>query len=498
LAVAEDLTGVMAREAPDLRGELKPPWIVKFLYSFGQTIESGYIAVAAYIFFYYTAVLGLSGSLVGLALAISMVADAFVDPLIGSVSDNLRTRFGRRLPLMVVGAPLMGVSLFLLFSPPLGIAGFVLCFWLTLSKLALRGFASMFNLPFFALGAEMADGYVERSSLVAYRTFAGILATVVITGLAYSQLFFGAAGGLQRQGAYPSFGFAMGVFCAGGAIISCLGVWRYAARLPQPKTPGRSVFLALGPEVLEVFRNPSFRTLFFSCLVAYVGAGLNAAFNNHALVFVWQVKPADIRNITYIYLLGITVGVPLTPVLLRIMEKRTAVLIGLIMVLLSWATLPSLRVFQIFTLKGDAAVPWLAANVALAGIGIGFMAIAYPSMMADAADEHEVKFGARREGLYFSGLGFASKAATGLGSLVAGVALDVMAFPKDAGKQVGVILPEALQEKIIIAWGPASAVLGLIAFLLLVPYGISRSRHDGITHALKAKRALDVREGRSS
>ena len=57
-------------------------------------------------------------------------------------------------------------------------------------------------------------------------------------------------------------------------------------------------------------------------------------------------------------------------------------------------------------------------NPLVSGLFAGFMAIAYPSMMADAADEHEVRFGARREGLYFSGLGFASKAATGLGQLV--------------------------------------------------------------------------------
>ncbi|WP_293898277.1 MFS transporter [Phenylobacterium sp.] len=496
MAVAEQFTGAVAPELSPA-AELKPPWVVKFLYSFGQTIESGYIAVAAFVFFYYTAVLGLSGSLVGLALAISMGVDAFVDPLVGSLSDNVRSKFGRRLPLMVIGAPVMGLSLALLFAPPAGLAAFVLFFWLTLSKLALRGFASMFNLPFFALGAEMADGYVERSSVVAYRTVAGIFTGLVITVLAYS-VFFAGTGGLQKAAAYPAFGVTMGVLCFAGGAVCCLSVWRYASRLPQPTTPPKPLFRALLPEVAEVFRNSSFRTLFFSALIAYVAAGLNAAFNNHAYVFVWQVKPQSIQLITYGYLVGIALGVPLTPVLLRFMEKRSAVIVGLAMVLLAWSVLPVLRVARLFTPIGDAAVPWLAANVAIAGVGIGFMAIAYPSMMADAADEHEVRFGHRREGLYFSGLGFASKAATGLGQLVAGVALDVMRFPKEAGKQVGVILPEPLMDKIIIAWGPVAAALGLVALLLLIPYRISRVRHEDIATALKAKRRLDVSEGRSS
>jgi len=497
LAVAEDLAGARAPD-PAHAAELKPPWVVKFLYGFGQTIETGYVAIAGFIFFYYTAVLGLSGSLVGIALAVSMVADAFVDPMVGSISDNLRSRFGRRLPLMVLGAPIMGVSLYLLFSPPPGLEGLVLCLWLTLSKLSLRGFASVFNLPFFALGAEMADGYVERSSIVAYRTVTGIVFHGVINALAFSALFFGANGGLQNGRAYPAFGFTMGILCIAGAAICCLGVWRYAARLPQPTTRSAGFHRTLWPEVVEVFRNSSFRTLFFSALIAYVAAGLNAAFNNHSFVFVWRVAPTDIRNITYVYLAGIAIGVPLTPVLLRFVEKRTAVVLGLAMVLLVWATMPTLRILGLFTLSGSAAVPWLAANMALAGVGIGFMAIAYPSMMADAADDHEVRFGARREGLFFSGLGFASKAATGLGQLVAGFALDAMAIPKEASKTVGIVLPEVLQSRIMIAWGPASAALGLIALLLLVPYAISRTRHDEITRALRSKRAIDVAEGRST
>ena len=497
MAVAEDLTDAVAPDAGH-RAELKPPWVVKFLYGFGQTIETGYVAIAGFIFFYYTAMLGLSGSLVGAALAVSMVADAFVDPIVGSISDNLRSRFGRRLPLMVIGAPMMGVSLYLLFAPPPGLEGLILCLWLTLTKLSLRGFASVFNLPFFALGAEMADGYVERSSIVAYRTVTGILFHGLINALAFSALFFGAAGGLQNGGAYPAFGGAMGLLCVAGAVICCLGVWRYAASLPQPTTKSHALHKTLWPEVVEVFRNASFRTLFFSALIAYVAAGLNAAFNNHSFVFVWRVPPTDIRNITYIYLAGIATGVPLTPLLLRFVEKRTAVVLGLVLVLLAWAVLPSLRLLGLFTPTGADAFPWLAANFGLAGIGIGFMAIAYPSMMADAADEHEVRFGARREGLYFSGLGFASKAATGLGQLVAGIALDLMRLPSGKGLKVGAVLPEALQDKILIAWGPASAALGLVALTLLVPYAISRARHDDITVALRAKRALDVREGRSS
>ena len=464
---------------------------LKLLYAFGQSVESGYLTVAPFIFFYYTAVLGLSGSLVGLALAISMVVDAVLDPLIGSLSDNVRSKFGRRLPMMILGAPLMALTVGLLFGPPLAVAPFVLFLWLTITKLAVRGFASVFNLPYFALGAEMADGYVERSSIVAYRTIAGILIGVLITIIAYS-VFFAGEGGLQRQGSYPAFGWAMAVLCLAGGAICCLGIWRFAAGLPQPRTPQTSVLRALGPEVIEIFRNASFRTLFLSALVIYVGVGMNAALNSHAYIFVWKVLPETIQLITFAYLFGLIIGVPITPMLLKRMEKRTVVLLGLAVVIATWIVLPSLRAAGILTPTGVAALPWLAGSVFIAGVGTGFLAIAYPSMMADAADEHEHLFDRRREGLYFAGLGFANKAAVGVGVLLAGIALDLVRFPKDIGKTVGALLPHDVQVRLVLIWGPFPAIVAVISMAMFLAYRITRARHAEIAAALRLKRALDA------
>jgi GPH family glycoside/pentoside/hexuronide:cation symporter len=114
--------------------------------------------------------------------------------------------------------------------------------------------------------------------------------------------------------------------------------------------------------------------------------------------------------------------------------------------------------------------------------------VAYPAMMADAADEHELLFGRRREGLYFAGLGFANKAASGIGVMLAGIALDLVRFPKDVGQQVGVILPEDVQVRLVMIWGPAAAVVCTISLVILMAYGISRTRHAEIALALQKVR----------
>ncbi len=125
----------------------------------------------------------------------------------------------------------------------------------------------------------------------------------------------------------------------------------------------------------------------------------------------------------------------------------------------------------------------------MAGFGVGFAMIAYPSMMADAADEHEFLFRRRREGLYFAGLGFAAKAASGVGILVAGVALDALRFPREAGRAVGVELPADVLVRLLLAWGPGSALVALIAFVMFAPYAVGRVRQKEISAEIQRRRA---------
>ncbi|MBL8553277.1 MAG: MFS transporter [Phenylobacterium sp.] len=496
MAVAEGVGVPAAAEVLPHDGR-KPPALVKLSYSVGQVVESGYLAMNTFVFFYYTAVLGLSGTLVGTALAISMCLDAVFDPFIGSWSDSVRSRLGRRVPVMLVGAPLTFLTLGMLFAPPSGLTPLLLFFWLTASKMGVRAFASMFNIPYFTLGGEMTDDYVERARIVAWRLMGGILATVAINLIAFTFFFTGEIG-LQRKEAYAPFGWLIAAVMLAGALVSCLGVWRYAAALPRPTERPAPMLPRLPGEVREIFRNRSFRILFLSMLMFTSAAGLNAALNNHTFVFVWKLPPGTIQFVAYALLLGITAGIPVTPLLLRRMEKKAAMLWGFALVIVPWMVLPTLRALGILAPTGYEALWWMLSTSLIVGLGSGLIFIALPSMMADAADEHEHVFGTRREGLYFSGLGFAGKAAAGVGTMVGGFALDLMHFPAHAGAQVGAVIPEDVVGKLILAWGFVPAAMSVVGALIFLPYAITRVRHTEISAAIKVKRAADVSAGRSS
>lgn len=462
---------------------LRPPVLVKLAYSLGQAAQNGGFDTAiGFIFFYYSAVLGLSGALVGAALAISLAFDAVVDPVVGSWSDNLKSRFGRRLPLMVLAAPLITVFIGLLFSPPAGLGQLALFGWLAAMSVAARSAISLFNVPYIALGAEMAADYGERTSVVMYRAFAGIVSAVIITAVGYSVFF--AHGGLQQPQGYPGFGWSVAAFLLACMTLCCLGVRRYAAGLPQPDQVQGAMWERLPGEVVEIFGNRSFRLLFVSAVVLFTAVGLNASLNNHAFVFVWRMKSELLQFIGYAYLVGILLGITAAPMLQKIMEKKNVVVLGFILLIANWLVLQGLMLAGVYLPLGDAALPPMQLNSFIAGIGTGFVLVAYPSMMADAADEHEHLFGRRREGLYFAGLGFAGKAATGLGVMVAGVALDLIHFPKDIGRAVGAVLPHDMQAHLVMIWGPTAAVIAIASLLIFSSYNITRARHAQIAAAL--------------
>jgi Na+/melibiose symporter-like transporter len=143
---------------------------VKLAYGLGQLVEGVSTTVyGTFLFFLYTALLGLPGSLVGAATGIALVVDAVADPMLGSWSDNTRSRWGRRIPFMAIGAPIVALGIGLAFSPPHGLRTMALFAWLLAISLILRFAVSVFNLPFVALGAELSEDYAERSSIVAWR-----------------------------------------------------------------------------------------------------------------------------------------------------------------------------------------------------------------------------------------------------------------------------------------------------------------------------------------
>jgi GPH family glycoside/pentoside/hexuronide:cation symporter len=446
-------------------------------------------ALATFLFFYLTAVCGLSNSLTGLSLFAALAIDAVADPLVGSLSDNSWSRWGRRHPFMLAGAFPVTIALGALFSIPHGVTGGWLFAYATLVSIGLRVSYSVFVLPYTALGAELSDDYAERTNIVAARTLFLVVGTVgcVCLGLLG---FLGGPQGLMRRAAYAPFGWSCAAIGLVSALIATFGTLRALPRLHRVAPTKGALAARLVRDLGELVRNRSFVVLFVTVLIVFIGNGVGATLTLHAVKFFWRLPPQVIQAVALAAPLGIFVGVPASVFISNRFEKRKVVVVCLVLLTSYYAVVPTLEVFGLAP-KGQAL--WTMLIVLALGLGAvsGCAAIGFNSMMADAADEHEALFGTRREGLYFAGLNFAAKAASGVGALVAGVGLDVIGFPTDLAAKTGAGLH--LDAQVIrglgLVVGPGVAAIYGVAIVIFLGYRLDRAAYAGIQRALDERRA---------
>lgn len=469
---------------------LKLRFSTKLGYSAGQLIE-GVInnALSVFLLFYLTAVCGLTGGLAGAALSIGIVIDAVMDPLIGTITDGWRSRWGRRLPFMLAGLAPIAVTFVLLFSLPTWLSQLQLFAWVTLLSVVLRISMSLFILPYQAVGAELSDDYAERSGVMAWRWGIGMIGGLVGVVLGFG-VFFAGAGGLTRRAAYMPFALSLTAVLLIGGLLASRTVWIERIRLHAPPSSAAGVHSRFVGELLELFRNPSFRNLFGGALLFFIALGVNASLGLHANTFFWQLTSGQTQTVTLGLFGGLLAGAPLAGPFLMRMEKRTVLGGGMLGMLLAQGGPVTLRLLGALPLQGHELTILLTSLNFAGGVVMAAAAIAFSSMMADAADEHEHLFHARREGLFFAGWAFASKAATGAGALIAGLVLQFIDFPTDLVKHGGMTakLPEHMVDMLALFYGPGAALLTFGAVIVNSFYRLDRRCHAAIIADLDERR----------
>jgi GPH family glycoside/pentoside/hexuronide:cation symporter len=237
--------------------------------------------------------------------------------------------------------------------------------------------------------------------------------------------------------------------------------------------------------LVEVARNPSFWYLFLCCLLFWVAGGLAGTLTLHANLYFWRLPENILGFFPTLTIAGYLAGLPLCSLLLHRFEKRNVALIGLALVSCTQLLPVTLRLNGLLP-DGNPTYLVLAGFVFMGGAAGCCAFVPWGSMMADAADEHELLFGTRRKALYFASLLLAVKSAVGIGGLLAGLALDIIRFPRDVASITGQ-LPADVVNTLGLIQGPVAAGIGVIAALLLLGYKIDRTALTRIQTALAAK-----------
>lgn len=432
-----------------------------------------------FLLIYYQQVLGLDAALASLALTIAIMVDAVTDLLIGYGSDNLKSRWGRRHPLMYAAAIPTAIAFYYLWNPPWVLSDYALFAYLMGMAILVRTLITFYEVPSSALSAELSLDYDERTRLMAYRFAFGLWGGLVLMFAAYTYLLVPAGNdtaGTLNQAGYESYGALAAVVMLVAMIWSAVGTHARIPDLPKADLGARGGWRTVYRHIGASLSNKSFLAAFVSRIFSGVAAGLSANLSIYFATFFWALRSDQIRFFPLMALVSVTLASALAPAISRRFNKKRVALATMLFSIL-WAPLPLiLRLTDLFPENGDPALlPLLLGHALIEGTAAVTAGIMFGAMIADIVEDAEVVTGRRNEGLFFAANGFAGKLVSGAGILLAGLVLSVVDFPEQA--QPTSIELDRLTD---LAWYFVSlvATLYIAAWIALFFYGIDRDRHQ--------------------
>jgi len=469
-------------------------------FGFGQLGEALVtIGFTTFLLYFYNQVLGVSGMVTGAALAISLFVDAAIDPIAGSLSDRLRSRWGRRHPFIVLSALPLGGCFFLIFNPPAGFGEFQLAAWLVGWTLATRIALTFFHVPHLALGAEMAQDYNQRSTMYSYNTFFAIFGQAIGVALAYAAFFPTTEQynpGLLNPSGYVEFSSIFAICVVVAILVCAFATWREIPYLPTTgRTHERFSLGTVFRETAEAFRNRSFRALFFGMCLSTIMLSAEGVLTPYMNVHFWGLTTEQISTIPAFSMFGLIIGFMVTPLLTRWLDKKRTLIYCAMLAIVCPVVLVGMRLLHApwFPANGSALVLPLVIVVNF----IGAM-LAPPifgtlnAMFADIVDEHELDTGHRREGVIFAARSFLIKAISSVGVVVGGWVIDWIDFPR--GAHAGTV-PDEVLWNLGLYQAPLPSIFVFIAVILYSGYQLDRNRHAEIVAELNRRRAAGTAAG---
>lgn len=423
---------------------------------------------------------GLSPALAGLALAFPRLIDAFTDPWIGNLSDNAKTRFGRRRPYMLAGVIGCALLLPLLWTPP-GVETAANPWYANLPFLYVVFIGSLlaiaytlFVVPYTALGFELTPDYDERTRVIVWRMYIGLIGSVSAGWL----FRLAAADRFPDLGAgafWVSVGVSVVVLASGLIpVIGCredLEIERQppirlfpAIRYSMTNKPFLILFIAFVTIIVALFSAQSIAPLLLQHYV--FGGSAKAVGNFQGLV----MSMAVVLSYFSMFLIGwISTRT----------NKRFAIIVGLGLVLAGTAA----NFFAI-----DPRWPWalfVATGISFLGMQGAWLMI--DSMVADVCDDDELASGRRREGMFSAAKGFALKAGQAITFGIGGYMATAAGFDAATVAETGLDEATAFRMKAFLIGFQS---LGLvIAILLMLKYPITRERAEKTRRELEARKA---------
>ncbi len=405
----------------------------KFFYGFGNL---GYGAVSQtynnFIMAFGTMTLGISGSLMGFAVAISVIWDAFTDPVVGYLSDRQNSRiFGRRHAFLLFG--FLGMAIFNLFiwAVPSALPELPKFFWLLFAMLSLETFNTMFATPHTALGAELSDDYNEKTSIQQYKTIFYLISMIIPSALLF---LFGETGvnGEITQTSYINISLITSMFCIVTGLACFFGTYPAVQRLRKeekkqgivfPKTQFKEIFT----NFFKSFKNQNYRNLVLGYSISLISGAFLTSLGIHLFTYTFKISIAHISLLLGTFLFATLISQFFWTGYAKKHDKKPSVLLGIKISLIGIAGF-----FILFLLRGHVSYWGIYAISSLclgvAGFGTGPLYSLPFSMFADIIAIQKSKETEERTATYSSFMMLSYKMTNAITLITIGVLLDIVRF----------------------------------------------------------------------
>jgi Na+/melibiose symporter-like transporter len=448
-------------------------------------------AFGTFLMFYYNQVLHVDVFKASVAIALGLIIDAGMDPLIGSFSDHLKTRLGRRHPLMYLSAVPIAVGLYLAFSPPAGLSENLLLAWLFCTVVITHVSMSVFNVPWTALYAEFSDDYAERTTIVTYRYAVGWFGSIAFVLATWHFIFASTpryTPGQLNPHAYAVFGPIVALAILAAILLTTLLTQREVPYLLQPvKETPRFSFLRVWHDVSSTFVNRDFLILFVGALVTAGISGTTDALGLYVNTYFWGLGPEQLQWFSA-SIIGAVFGFLTLGLIGRVFDKKTVLLGSFLLLLADGVGVIVLRLVHVLPPNGSVTLLVILVVNDIVRTWLGtLLGIMFVSMLADTIDVQELNTGMRQEGVFAAALAFSGKATSGIGAIIAGFLLQrVVGLPTHADPHH---IDPALVTRLGLVAGVLIPLLFLIPFALASRYSITKAKHLLTRQELDRRRA---------
>ncbi|MBP3385118.1 MAG: MFS transporter [Firmicutes bacterium] len=435
---------------------------------------ASYAFINTFLLFFLTTVAGIEPAAAGTITIVGAVWNTLINPIIGYMSDNAATKWGRRRPFLIVLCLPLAASTYLMFTAfdmlpmlkPLYYGAMMMIFWTAYTG---------FFVPYFALGAEYTTDYNERTELRSYASIFNMMGSLI--GMVMPSIFADTLvqHGLSLAASWSITGAVVGVTSA----IS-IGITAWAAKekdLPC-KQEGRRALPPLNLKVIfgeywEVMKLKPVQYLLYCSLFALI---CNTMLSSDVMYYFTYNHGLSAVQISLMFLYKTVVCIILILIVKKISsvtDKRTT-LMGVFII--GAVAMTAAR------FMGIDNIPKLMIFVIFVAIGTSIYWQLMPAIIYDVCEYDELETGKQRQGAIVSLQGLVEALAAGVGAQILGIILQIGGFDGDAAVQSAKALIYIENCVTILP-----AIFLVLAVLALKKYPITKERFEEIQAEL-AKR----------